>query len=95
MRIRDHATVGVSSPTTDSRSLHGRKLVAESPSPYQTRRRTLTIRHVSDHRIVALLEVISPGNQDRATSVDSFVNKVESCARKRHSRAGRRLVSSG
>jgi hypothetical protein len=44
---------------------------------YQTRRRTVTIRHVSDHRIVALLEIVSPGNKDRASSVASFVDKVD------------------
>jgi hypothetical protein len=55
-----------------------RKLVADSAFAYHTRRRTLTIRHVSDHRIVALLEIISPGNKDRASSVEDFVEKVDS-----------------
>ena len=55
-----------------------RKLVADSAATYQARRRTVTIRHVSDHRIVALLEIISPGNKDRASSVASFVDKVDS-----------------
>src|SRR5262245_49787846 len=30
------------------------------------RRRSLAIRHVSGHRLVALLEVVSPSNKDRA-----------------------------
>jgi hypothetical protein len=55
-----------------------RKLVADGPAAYQIRRRTLAIRHVSDHRIVALVEIVSPGNKDRDSSVDSFVNKVDS-----------------
>jgi hypothetical protein len=38
----------------------------------------LTIRHVSDHRIVALLEIISPGNKDRASAVAAIVDKVDS-----------------
>jgi hypothetical protein len=38
----------------------------------------LTIRHVSDHRIVALLEIIAPGNKDRTSCVEDFVEKVES-----------------
>ncbi|MFO0965400.1 MAG: DUF4058 family protein [Gemmataceae bacterium] len=40
------------------------------------RRRSLAIRHVSGHRLVALLEVISPANKDRAVSVEDFVTNV-------------------
>lgn len=41
-------------------------------------RRTLTIRHVSGHRMVAILEIVSPANKDRESSVDHFVGKIES-----------------
>ncbi len=54
------------------------KMVADSAFAYHTRRRTLTIRHVSDHRIVALLEIVSPGNKDRASCVEDFAQKVDS-----------------
>ncbi len=40
------------------------------------KRRTLAIRHVSGHRLVALLEIMSPSNKDRAASVTDFVTKV-------------------
>ena len=43
----------------------------------RSRRRTLTIRHVTGHRIVALLEVVSPANKDRASHVNEFASKVE------------------
>jgi hypothetical protein len=33
---------------------------------------------VSGHRLVALLEVVSPANKDRASSVDDFAGKVVS-----------------
>lgn len=42
------------------------------------RRRSLAIRHVSGHRLVALLEIVSPANKDRAGHVDAFVEKVAS-----------------
>jgi hypothetical protein len=42
------------------------------------RRRSLAIRHVSGHRLVALLEVVSPANKDRASSVEEFAGKVVS-----------------
>lgn len=40
------------------------------------RRRTLAIRHVSGHRLVALLEILSPANKDRAKNVEDFAWKV-------------------
>ena len=38
----------------------------------------MTIRRTSGHHIVALLEIVSPGNKGRETSVQDFVKKVES-----------------
>jgi hypothetical protein len=42
----------------------------------RARQRSIAIRHVSDHRLVALLEIVSPGNKDRGLSVDTFANKA-------------------
>lgn len=44
-------------------------------STYRTLQRTLAIRHVSGHRLVALLEIASPANKDRDSSVAKFVKK--------------------
>lgn len=43
---------------------------------YRQLRRTLAIRHVSGHRLIALLEIISPANKDRQGSVEQFVGKA-------------------
>ena len=43
----------------------------------RTHRKTLTIRHVSGHRIVALLEIVSVSNKDRKKHLDLFLNKLE------------------
>jgi hypothetical protein len=43
---------------------------------YRQRRRTLAIRHVSGHRLIALLEIVSPANKDRPGSVEEFITKV-------------------
>ncbi len=61
--------------------------VADAPPKTQLRltastasrmlRRTLAIRHVSGHRVIALMEVISPANKDRSAHVAEFVDKVE------------------
>jgi hypothetical protein len=58
-----------------------RKLIASPDYLYRSRRRTVAIRHVSDHRIIALLEICSPANKDRASSVEEFVTKVDSALR--------------
>jgi hypothetical protein len=54
-----------------------RQKLISSPSD-RAARRTLAIRHVSGHRIVALLEIISPANKDRAAHVRDFVEKAQS-----------------
>ena len=42
------------------------------------RRRTVAIRHVSHHRLVAVIEIVSPANKDRAGHVQEFALKVAS-----------------
>ena len=58
-----------------------RKLVASADLSYKALRRTLVIRHVSGHRLVAIVEIVSPGNKDRSSSVAEFAEKVESALR--------------
>lgn len=41
-------------------------------------RRTLAIRHVNGHRLVALLEILSPANKDRARHLTDFAAKIAS-----------------
>ena len=43
---------------------------------YTARRRTLVIRHSSNDRIIALLEILSPGNKASQYALDRFVNKA-------------------
>jgi len=40
------------------------------------RRRSLAIRHVSGHRLVALVEIVAPANKDRARHVEEFTSKI-------------------
>lgn len=46
------------------------------PATLASRRRTLAVRHVSGHRLVALLEIVSPANKDRPQSVQQFATKA-------------------
>jgi hypothetical protein len=51
-----------------------KKLVAWGSA--RAKRRTLAIRHVSGHRLIALLEIVSPANKDRRDHVQEFAGKV-------------------
>jgi hypothetical protein len=59
---------------TKTRPRAQRKLSARALP--KIRRKTVAVRHVSGHRIVALLEIVSPANKDRRRSVTEFVNKA-------------------
>jgi hypothetical protein len=43
---------------------------------YAAKRRRISIRHSSNDRVVALVEIVSPGNKDRASAVRDFVDKA-------------------
>jgi hypothetical protein len=53
-----------------------RKLVVEPAGRGQ--RRSLAIRHVSGHRLIALIEIVSPANKDRPRHVADLVDKAVS-----------------
>jgi hypothetical protein len=40
------------------------------------RRRTLAVRHISGHRLIALLEIVSPANKDRVSHIEAFAEKA-------------------
>lgn len=48
---------------------------------YHLKQKTLIIRHATNHRIVALLEIVSPSNKDREQHVETFVEKAASSIR--------------
>lgn len=82
-RIPDALALNVRQPS-EPLSFEGGVAVLTSPPKVSRKRtlaslrRTITIRHVSGHRIVAMIEIISPANKDREASVESFVGKIES-----------------
>ncbi|HEV3079278.1 MAG TPA: DUF4058 family protein [Gemmataceae bacterium] len=54
----------------------GRKISASQSANFRFLRRSLAIRHSSNHRLIALIEVVWPANKDRASSVRDFVRKA-------------------
>ena len=68
-----------------------RKVAASEAAAARATRRTLTIRHASGHRVVALVEILSPANKDRPRSVEDFAQGGIGPAA-RHQSAGRRSV---
>lgn len=43
---------------------------------YAAKAKAVTIRHVSDHQIVAMVEIISPGNKNNQNGLNAFVRKA-------------------
>jgi hypothetical protein len=79
--IADVLTLHASPPTggvalADAPPRARRRHTVEPAAP--GRRRSLAIRHVSDHRLVALIEIVSPANKDRSRHVKDFVDKAAS-----------------
>lgn len=90
-RIADVLTLHASpasAPTIPALGAGGGAAVAEAPPKVRRkesidaadilRRRTLAIRHVSGHHLVAILEIVSPANKDRLETVDGLTAKVVS-----------------
>jgi hypothetical protein len=46
------------------------------PRRHASRHRHLAIRHISGHRVVALIEIVSPSNKDRKAHVRELAEKV-------------------
>jgi hypothetical protein len=53
------------------------RIVEEADLKYSPRKQSLVaIRHVSGHRVVAVIEVVSPGNKSTRQSLDRFIKKA-------------------
>jgi len=89
--IADVLTLHASSPSVEPPPLPlpgGAIALAEAPprvrrkqtasAAARQRRRTLAIRHTSGHRLVALVEIVSPANKDREEHVTEFAVKCVS-----------------
>jgi hypothetical protein len=50
--------------------------ITDPPKWYATKKKSVTIRHVSEDRVVAVLEIVSPGNKDGRSSLKMFVQKA-------------------
>ena len=54
-----------------------RKATAEGDlNYYRQKRKTLTVRHVSDDRVIAMIEIVSPGNKAGTQAFDEFIEKA-------------------
>jgi len=51
--------------------------IAQPPLWYAAKKKSVAIRHVSEHRVVAVLELVSPGNKSSRSALNSFVRKAE------------------
>ncbi|HWG46987.1 MAG TPA: DUF4058 family protein, partial [Gemmataceae bacterium] len=43
---------------------------------YAAKAKAVTIRHVSNHQVVAMVEIVSPGNKNNQNGLNAFVRKA-------------------
>jgi hypothetical protein len=51
--------------------------ITNVPLWYSTKKKTVTIRHISEHVVVAVLEIVSPGNKAGKSAMSAFVRKFQ------------------
>lgn len=51
------------------------------PDLYAQRAKAVVVRHTSDHSVVAMIELVSPGNKGGRAAIDSFVRKAQDAIR--------------
>ena len=62
---------------TATRTRPKTRFTVETPAEFYRRKKsTIVVRHVSGDRIVAMVEIVSPGNKSTAHAVKAFVDKA-------------------
>lgn len=70
------ALAGSTALTVTATPPRTRFAVAERPKPLRRRQWRLSVRHVGDHRMVALIELVSPSNKASRYKFKTFVEKA-------------------
>jgi hypothetical protein len=80
LQVEDAAPESAGGAATATRVLQPRpvgKITAETEAEFYRRKKSaIAIRHVSDDRVVAMIEIVSPGNKTSKNAVRAFVNKA-------------------
>jgi Protein of unknown function (DUF4058) len=50
--------------------------ITNEPKWYASKKKSVVVRHITGHRIVAVVEIISPGNKDNKSGLEAFVRKA-------------------
>lgn len=86
--VPDVLTLSSATNIDDSYEANGAVALAQAPpkvamrmtlseeDTYREARRTIAIRHRSGHRLIAMIEILSPGNKDGEQHLRSFVDKA-------------------
>jgi hypothetical protein len=51
--------------------------ITDEPRWYASKQRAVVVRHITGHRVVAVLEIISSGNKDSKSAFEMFVRKAQ------------------
>ncbi len=53
-----------------------RMRILSEPDRYAAKAKAVVIRHTSNHRVIAMVEIVSPGNKNSRNALRSFVSKA-------------------
>ena len=70
-----HASAGTL--TLDEAPPPARYWITDEPVWYAAKNKSITIRHVSEDRVVAVIEIVSPRNKDNQSGLTMFVRKAQ------------------
>jgi hypothetical protein len=51
--------------------------ISNPPPWFAARKKSVVVRHVSEHRVVAVFEIVSPGNKESRSALAAFVRKAQ------------------
>lgn len=75
---RDHADspAGLATSSPSLTRPQTRFMAEAEGEAYRRRQKSVVVRHISDDRVVAVLEIVSPGNKSTAHAFHAFVEKA-------------------
>lgn len=76
-RVRSRTTESGGGVAVEAQPPKTRFHITDAPKWYASRSKAVAIRHITGHRVVAVLEIVSPGNKDGKSAFEAFVRKAQ------------------
>jgi hypothetical protein len=75
-KIKSRSANGKGGIATQTRAPKVRFHITDAPKWYAGRKKSVVVHHVTNHRVVAVVEIVSPGNKSSRLAIDAFARKT-------------------